>query len=54
VYAQTRIGQGANVMSFTQTPGLVDSGYRGELLVNLVNHDEGQPFIAELCRESSS
>ena len=26
---------------------LVDSGYRGELLVNLVNHDEEQAFVIE-------
>ena len=34
-------------ISIVNTPGLVDSGYRGELLVNLVNHDEVEPFVVE-------
>ena len=34
-------------ISIVNTPGLVDSGYRGELLVNLVNHDEAQSFVVE-------
>jgi dUTP pyrophosphatase len=29
------------------TPGLVDSGYRGELLVNLLNTDRQEPFVVE-------
>jgi dUTP pyrophosphatase len=29
------------------TPGLVDSGYRGELLVNLVNTDRRETFVVE-------
>jgi len=29
------------------TPGLVDSGYRGELLVNLLNTDPKEPFVVE-------
>ena len=34
-------------ISIVNTPGLVDSGYRGELLVNLVNTDGRQPFVVE-------
>lgn len=34
-------------ISIVNTPGLVDSGYRGELLVNLVNTDKSEPFVVE-------
>ncbi|MFL5925705.1 MAG: dUTP diphosphatase [Gaiellaceae bacterium] len=34
-------------ISIVNTPGLVDSGYRGELLVNLVNTDLREPFVVE-------
>ena len=34
-------------IALVNSPGLVDSGYRGELLVNLVNHDENEPFVVE-------
>ena len=34
-------------ISIVNTPGLVDSGYRGELLVNLVNTDATTPFVVE-------
>jgi len=34
-------------ISIVNTPGLVDSGYRGELLVNLVNTDTRHPFVVE-------
>jgi dUTP pyrophosphatase len=34
-------------ISIVNTPGLVDSGYRGELLVNLVNTDRHAPFVVE-------
>jgi dUTP pyrophosphatase len=35
-------------ISIVNTPGLVDSGYRGELLVNLVNTDQRDAFVVEL------
>ena len=42
-YVQPRSGLAAkHGISIVNTPGLVDSGYRGELLVNLVNHDEAR------------
>lgn len=34
-------------ISIVNTPGLVDSGYRGELLVNLVNTDKQEAFVVE-------
>ncbi|MDX6474955.1 MAG: dUTP pyrophosphatase [Gaiellaceae bacterium] len=34
-------------ISIVNTPGLVDSGYRGELLVNLVNTDKHASFLVE-------
>jgi len=34
-------------ISIVNTPGLVDSGYRGELLVNLVNTDSRHSFVVE-------
>jgi dUTP pyrophosphatase len=34
-------------ISIVNTPGLVDSGYRGELLVNLVNTDKRDSFVVE-------
>jgi dUTP pyrophosphatase len=47
-YVQPRSGLAAkHGISIVNTPGLVDSGYRGELLVNLVNHDEQQSFVVE-------
>jgi dUTP pyrophosphatase len=47
-YVQPRSGLAAkHGISIVNTPGLVDSGYRGELLVNLVNHDGEQPFVVE-------
>ena len=47
-YVQPRSGLAAkHGISIVNTPGLVDSGYRGELLVNLVNHDDEQPFVVE-------
>jgi dUTP diphosphatase len=47
-YVQPRSGLAAkHGISIVNTPGLVDSGYRGELLVNLVNHDERHAFVVE-------
>ena len=34
-------------ISIVNTPGLVDPGYRGELLVNLINTDAHAPFVVE-------
>lgn len=34
-------------ISIVNTPGLVDSGYRGELLVNLINTDGTETFVVE-------
>ena len=47
-YVQPRSGLAAkHGISIVNTPGLVDSGYRGELLVNLVNHDDAATFVVE-------
>jgi len=47
-YVQPRSGLAAkHGISIVNTPGLVDSGYRGELLVNLVNTDKHEPFVVE-------
>jgi dUTP pyrophosphatase len=34
-------------ITIVNTPGLVDSGYRGELLVNLLNTDREETFVVE-------
>jgi dUTP pyrophosphatase len=34
-------------ISIVNTPGLVDAGYRGEVLVVLVNTDREEPFVVE-------
>jgi dUTP pyrophosphatase len=34
-------------ISIVNAPGLVDSGYRGELLVNLLNTDARERFVVE-------
>jgi dUTP pyrophosphatase len=34
-------------ISIVNTPGLVDPGYRGELLVNLINTDSREAFVVE-------
>jgi len=47
-YVQPRSGLAAkHGISIVNTPGLVDSGYRGELLVNLVNTDRDATFTVE-------
>ena len=46
-YVQPRSGLAAkHGISIVNTPGLVDSGYRGELLVNLLNTGR-EPFVVE-------
>ena len=32
-------------ISVLNTPGLIDSGYRGEVQVALINHDRHEPFV---------
>ncbi|QIN81756.1 dUTP diphosphatase [Rubrobacter tropicus] len=34
-------------ISLVNAPGLIDSGYRGEILVPLINHDRGKAFRVE-------
>ena len=47
-YVQPRSGLATkHGISMVNTPGLIDSGYRGELLVNLINHDPREPFVIE-------
>jgi dUTP pyrophosphatase len=47
-YVQPRSGLAAkHGISIVNTPGLVDSGYRGELLVILLNTDGHEPFVVE-------
>ena len=47
-YVQPRSGLATkHGISIVNTPGLVDSGYRGELLVNLLNTDAREPFVVE-------
>ena len=47
-YVQPRSGLAKeHGISIVNTPGLVDSGYRGELLVNLLNTDPGATFVVE-------
>ena len=47
-FVQPRSGLAAqHGISIVNTPGLVDSGYRGELLVNLLNTDREVTFVVE-------
>jgi dUTP diphosphatase len=47
-FVQPRSGLAAkNGLTIVNTPGLVDSGYRGELKVILLNTDERHPFVVE-------
>jgi dUTP pyrophosphatase len=47
-YVQPRSGLAArHGISIVNTPGLVDPGYRGEVLVNLLNSDPREKFVVE-------
>jgi len=47
-FVQPRSGLAAkHGISVVNAPGLVDSGYRGELRVVLLNTDLGEPFVVE-------
>jgi len=47
-FVQPRSGLAAkHGISMVNTPGLIDSGYRGELLVNLLNTDRRETFVVE-------
>ena len=47
-FVQPRSGLAArNGLTIVNTPGLVDSGYRGELQVILLNTDREVPFVVE-------
>jgi dUTP pyrophosphatase len=47
-FVQPRSGLAArHGITIVNTPGLVDSGYRGELRVVLLNTDSSQPFLVE-------
>src|SRR4051812_17880722 len=47
-YVQPRSGLAArHGITIVNTPGLVDSGYRGELQVILLNTDQREPFVVE-------
>jgi dUTP pyrophosphatase len=47
-YVQPRSGLAAkHGISMVNTPGLIDSGYRGELLVLLLNTDRNDTFVVE-------
>jgi dUTP pyrophosphatase len=47
-FVQPRSGLAAkHGISIVNTPGLVDSGYRGELQVALLNTDLHEPFVVE-------
>ena len=47
-FVQPRSGlASAHGITIVNTPGLVDSGYRGELLINLLNTDRHHAFTVE-------
>ena len=47
-FVQPRSGLAArHGLTIVNTPGLVDSGYRGELKIVLLNTDECEPFVVE-------
>jgi dUTP pyrophosphatase len=48
-FVQPRSGLAArHGITIVNTPGLVDSGYRGELQVILLNTDSREPFVVEV------
>ncbi|HEY2325847.1 MAG TPA: dUTP diphosphatase [Gaiellaceae bacterium] len=47
-FVQPRSGLAAkHGISIVNTPGLIDSGYRGELKVTLINTDRAESFVVE-------
>ena len=47
-YVQPRSGLAArHGLTIVNSPGLVDSGYRGELRIVLLNTDSAEPFVVE-------
>jgi dUTP pyrophosphatase len=47
-FVQPRSGLAAkHGITIVNTPGLIDSGYRGELKVTLLNTDAREPFVGE-------
>jgi dUTP pyrophosphatase len=47
-YVQPRSGLAVkHGISMVNTPGLIDSGYRGELKIILINTDKREPFVVE-------
>jgi dUTP pyrophosphatase len=47
-YVQPRSGLAIkHGISMVNTPGLIDSGYRGELKIILLNTDRNEPFVVE-------
>ena len=47
-FVQPRSGLAAkHGISIVNSPGLIDSGYRGELKVTLLNTDLNEPFVVE-------
>jgi dUTP pyrophosphatase len=47
-YVQPRSGLATkHGISIVNTPGLIDAGYRGEVLVNLLNTDPRESFVVE-------
>ena len=47
-FVQPRSGLASRYgISIVNTPGLIDSGYRGELRVTLLNTDQQEPFTVE-------
>ena len=45
--SRVRASRAKHGISIVNTPGLVDSGYRGELLINLLNTDPRETFVVE-------